>query len=96
MSLLISRSLDHDHNETEDAFDTRLITVTHEASMDIWTTNAPETVIVVKTFPSIFTCVVSARVGVAVGVGGEREREREREYFAAVSAFFGSKVKNYV
>ena len=34
MFLLISRSLDHDKNETEIAFDTRLIAVTHEASMD--------------------------------------------------------------
>ena len=34
MFLLISGSLDHDKNETEIAFDTRLIAVTHEASMD--------------------------------------------------------------
>jgi len=46
--LLISRSLDHDHNETEDAFDTRLTAVTHEASMDVLPTIAPENVTVVK------------------------------------------------
>ena len=42
MFLLVSRSLDHDKNETETAFDTRLIAVTPEASMDDWTTSAPQ------------------------------------------------------
>ena len=50
LCIYVKRFCWHDHNKTVNVFDTRFIIVAHEASIDIWTTTAPECVFVVQTF----------------------------------------------
>jgi len=51
---------DQDYNGIEDAIDTWLIALSHDASMGSWTANTPENVSLVSTFDNFYTLVVNA------------------------------------